>query len=589
MTTETLNSVEQTKELFNQLPFMRKDRPDFIWLGEESRLFLNRGYLINGTTAEERIRFIADTAEKRLNIPGFADKFFHYMGRGYFSLASPIWSNYGMERGLPISCFGSYIDDSIESIMDTAAEIGVMSKVGGGTSAHFGALRPSSSPIRDNGFSDGPKSFVPIFQSVVDAVAQGTSRRGMMACYLDIEHRDIDRWLTIQQEGDPIQGLFSGVCVGREWLKEMKAGDPEKRKIWAKLLQSRGERGIPYIFFKDNVNEGKPDVYKDKDMTIYASNLCSEIMLPSSIDESFVCCLSSMNLLYYHEWKETDAVQVLTMFLDTVMGEFIDKAANIKHLERAHRFATRHRALGLGVLGWHSFLQSQMIPFESYRAMQLNAEIFKFLRDESLKASQEMASLYGEPEILEGYGRRNTTLLSVAPTKSSSAILGMVSASVEPFKSNHFIRDLAKLKTIYRNPFLEALLESRGENTSELWEGILIHDGSIQSLDNFSDEEKAVFRTFSEIEQDVVIRQAAQRQQFIDQGQSINLMIPSHSYTTKEINQLILLAEELGIKSLYYQFNVNAAQAFNRSAQLALANEKAGRKPNEEYCASCEG
>ena len=548
-------------------------RPDFAWLNEDSRLFLQRGYLLEGTTALDRIRFIAEHAERKLGIEGYADKFYHYMARGYFSLSSPIWSNFGLDRGLPISCFGSYIGDSIYEIMETTAEVGMMSKIGGGTSAYFGDIRPRGSAIKNNGKSDGSFNFSKLFDTVIDVISQGTSRKGQFAGYIDIEHGDIDEWLDIHTEGNPIQLMYYGVCVGHDWLESMKSGDPYKRQLWAKLLQRKTETGIPYLFFKDNANAGRPDVYKDKNMTVHASNLCTEIMLPSSSEESFVCCLSSMNLLYFDEWKDTDAPEVLTYFLDVVMSEFIEKSKEIPFLHKANRFAMRHRALGLGVLGWHSYLQANNIAFDSFEAMQKNNEIFRTLQEKTLKASQELAHRFGEPELLKGYGRRNTTLMSIAPTKSSSFILGSVSPSVEPFKSNYYVKDLAKIKTIYKNPFLEKLLKEKGLDNEEIWESILHNDGSVQHLAQLTDEEKEVFKTFSEISQLSVIQQAAQRQKYIDQGQSINIMV--HPATpAKDLNQLYLTAEELGLKSIYYQYSMSAAQVFNR---------------NLLSCSSCEG
>lgn len=548
-------------------------RPDFSWLNEDSRLFLQRGYLLDGTTPEARIRAIAAHAGNILQDDTFAERFHHYMARGYYSLSSPIWSNFGLSRGLPISCFGSYIGDSIYDIMRTTAEVGMMSKIGGGTSAYFGAIRPRGSDISNNGKSDGSFNFSKLFDTIIDVISQGTSRKGQFAGYIDIDHGDIDEWLDIHTEGNPIQLMYYGVCISNAWLESMKAGDPEKRRVWAKVLQRKAETGIPYLFFKDNANAGRPDVYKDRNMTVYASNLCTEIMLPASDEESFVCCLSSMNLLYFDEWKHTDAPELLTQFLDAVMSEFIEKSAEIPFLDRAHRFAKRHRALGLGVLGWHSYLQANRIAFDSFAAMQKNNEIFQLLQEKTLTASKALAAKFGEPELLQGYGRRNTTLLSIAPTKSSSFILGSVSPSVEPFKSNYHVKDLAKIKTTYKNPFLVELLKEKGIDNEKTWESILLNDGSVQHLAALNDEEKEIYKTFAEISQLAVIQQAAQRQKYIDQGQSINVMI--HPETpTRDINQLYLTAAELGLKSIYYQHSMSAAQRFNRN----LLN-----------CSSCEG
>ena len=535
----------------------------FAWLNEDSRTFLERGYLTEGVTPEQRIKDIALNAEQILGEEGYADKFVDYMSRGWYSLSSPVWSNFGLDRGLPISCFGSYIGDSVQSIMYTVAEVGMMSKYGGGTSGYFGDVRGRGELITDNGKSNGTPPFAKMFDTTIDVISQGNTRRGYFAGYIDIEHRDILEWLEFLTEGNPVQLMYYGVCVGNDWLAEMKAGDSHKRMVWAKILQMRAEVGVPYILFKDNVNENTVDVYKDKGMTIYASNLCSEIALPSNIDESFVCCLSSMNALHFDDWRDTDAVEVLTKFLDAVMSEFITKTANLPFMERAHRFAKRHRALGLGVLGWHDLLQSKSIAFDSFEAMQLNAKLFATIKYKAYEASEEMAKTYGEPEVLKGYGRRNTTLTAVAPTKSSSFILGQVSQSIEPHKSNYYVRDTAKMKVTYRNPALKIILAKHDMDKESVWESIGEHDGSVQHLAFLTDHEREVFKTMSEISQLAIIQQAASRQKYIDQSQSLNIMIHPNT-PTKDINKLYLTAAELGVKSLYYQYSVNAAQEFNR-------------------------
>jgi ribonucleoside-diphosphate reductase alpha chain len=544
------------------------ERPPFYWLNEESRQFLSRDYLLPGVSPEQRIRQIADYAEGILGIEGFGDKFYDYIARGWYSLATPVWTNFGLRRGLPISCYGSYIEDDSASILFTASEVGMMTKLGGGTSAYFGKLRPRGAPIRDNGYSNGSFSFAKLFDRMIEVFSQGSTRRGQCAAYIDIEHPDIEEWLWIQREGCDIQLLYWGVCVGNDWLQQMRDGDTEKRRLWAKVLQARSEVGIPYIFFKDNANNGAPEVYKQLGKRIYASNLCTEIMLPASADESFVCCLSSMNLLHYDEWKDTDAVETMVFFLDAVMEDFIRRVEGIPFMQRAYNFAVRHRALGLGVLGWHSLLQSKRIPIESMDAYRLNTEVFRTIRDRAYNASMDLARRFGEPEYLKGTGRRNATLLAIAPTKSSSFILGQVSPSIEPFMSNYHVKDLAKVKTTFKNPYLQEVLRERGKDTDEVWQSIAARDGSVQHLDFLSDEERDTFKTFSEISQMTLVQQAAQRQAFIDQGQSLNLMI--HPETpVRDINLLVLRAAELGVKSLYYQYSVNAAQEFNRELLLS--------------------
>ncbi|WRW34618.1 ribonucleoside-diphosphate reductase large subunit [Staphylococcus phage CF5] len=400
---------------------------NFEWLNNDSRVFLERGYLSEGETPEQRVKDIANNAERILGIEGFSDKFYDYMSRGYYSLSSPVWSNFGKDKGLSISCFGSYVEDNIASILNSASEVGVMSKYGGGTSGFFGNIRPRGAEITDNGVTSGSVHFMKLFEQMTDTVSQGSTRRGRFSPYLPIDHPDIDEFLEIGTEGNPIQNMTHAVSVTDDWLLEMINGDTEKRRIWAKVLTRRTQLGYPYIFFHDNANNNTVDVYKDKGLVINNSNLCSEIMLPNKEDWSFVCDLSSMNLVKYEEWKDTDAVETMVYFLDAVMSEFISDLEQLrdsvakedreafKLMERAYNFATENRALGLGVLGWHSYLQSKRIPFESVRASQINEDIFKLLKERSYKASEELADMYGEPSILKGYGRRNSTLLAIAP------------------------------------------------------------------------------------------------------------------------------------------------------------------------------
>jgi ribonucleoside-diphosphate reductase alpha chain len=548
----------------------------FEWLNKESRKFLSRGYLLEGQTPEERIRQIANKAEEYLGIPGYADKFYDYMGRGFYSLSSPVWSNYGIERGLPVSCFGSFIEDDMQSILYGHAENGMLMKGGGGTSGYFGELRGRGAPIKNSGESSGAVHFMRMYDTLASVVSQGSVRRGFFSAYLPIEHPDADEFLDIGTEGNPIQGLTHGITVTDAFLEKVKAGDKHARKLWAKVLQRRSEIGYPYILFTDNINNNKPDVYKDKDMKIFASNMCSEIALPSNPNETFTCVLSSINLLHWEEIKETDAIETLTYFLDTVVTEFINKTKGKEYHKRARNFAMNHRALGLGVLGWHSYLQSNMLSFESRSAAKKNLEIAKTLKEKTYKASGELAAKFGEPELLKGYGRRNTTLMAIAPTKSSSSILGQVSQSIEPEFSNFYVKDLAKSKTTIKNPYLKKLLKKYDRDTDEIWESIQKADGSVQHLKFMTQEEREVFKTFAEINPHAIIDQAAVRQEYIDQAQSINLMMPS-SVPVKEINALMLYAHDMGVKTLYYQYGMSQAQELSR------------KKVMNEGCASCEG
>ena len=573
----------QAREKSMQRMNLTSEKP-FEWLNENSRKFLAAGYLGEGLSAEERISNIAQRAEDILQIPGFADKFYYYMSEGFYSLASPVWSNFGKERGLPISCFGSHIDDDIGNILYTQSEVGMMSKLGGGTSGYFGKIRHRGAAIKNNGEASGAVHVMRLFESMVDVVSQGSVRRGRFSPYLPVDHPDIMEFLEIGTEGNPIQELTHGVTVTNDWMQEMIDGDVDKRTIWAKVIQSRGEMGYPYIFFTDNANNGAADVYKDKNLPIYASNLCTEIMLPSNHDWSFVCVLSSINLVHYDKWKDTDAVETMIYFLDALITEFLEKLESYKNssnrddkqtflfMERAYNFAKEHRALGMGTLGWHSLLQSKMLPFDSQKAYDLNSEVFKTLKENSYKASEELAKMFGEPKVLKGYGRRNTTLNAIAPTTSSAFILGQVSQGIEPIWSNIYVKDIAKIKTTIKNPFLINLLKEKGMDTPEVWRDIRDRDGSVQHLDFLSENEKEVFKTYSEIDQMVIIYQAANRQNYLDQGQSLNIIVHPDT-STKEINKIHVTAWKLGLKSLYYQHSMNAAQKFKQ----------------KKDCESCEG
>jgi ribonucleoside-diphosphate reductase alpha chain len=556
----------------------QKEKESFSWLTDHSRNFLEAGYLVPGVSPEQRIREIAERAEDILGIEGYANKFYHYMSEGFFSLASPVWSNFGKERGLPISCFGSNVSDDMGNILYTQSEVGMMSKLGGGTSGFFGNIRHRGAPVKNNGKASGAVHIMQLFETMVDVVSQGSVRRGRFSPYLPVEHNDIHEFLEIGTEGNPIQELTHGVTVSDAWMEDMIAGDAKKREIWAKVIQRRGEIGYPYIFFNDKANQGAPEVYKEKDLKILASNLCTEIMLPSNENWSFVCVLSSLNVLHYDKWKDTDAVETMVYFLDAVITEFLDKLdvyrdsadredrQTFLFMERAYNFAKENRALGLGVLGWHSLLQSKKLAFSSQGSYDLNTEIFKLIKEKSYKASEELADRFGEPEVMKGYGRRNATLNAIAPTTSSAFILGQVSQGIEPIWSNIYVKDIAKIKTTIKNPFLLELLEEKGKNTTDVWHSIRNRDGSVQHLDFLTDEEKDVFKTYSEIDQMDIVYQAGNRQEYVDQGQSLNIIVHP-DMPIKDINKLYITAWKMGLKSLYYQHSMNAAQKFKQKKE----------------------
>ena len=540
-----------------QNTFFDGETPKLWWKNSESEQILNRGYLLKGETVEGAIDRITAAAAKRLYKPELQEPFKEMIERGWMSLSSPIWANMGTERGLPISCFNVHIPDSIEGITHKLGEVIMQTKIGGGTSGYFGELRERGSAITDNGKSSGAVSFMELFNSAMNVVSQGSTRRGAFAAYLDIDHPDIEEFLKIKSIGSSIQNLFYGVCVPDYWMQEMIDGDIDKRNIWAKIIASRQDKGLPYIFFTDNANKNKPVIYKELSLMINSSNLCSEIMLPSTDEESFICCLASMNLEKYDEWKDTDAVKLGVYFLDAILEEFIEKTEGNHYLAAVNKFAKRHRAIGLGVLGWHSYLQSKMIPFEGMTAKFETHKIFRQIQEQSLEASVELGEIYGYAPIFneidtKDIKRRNTTLIAIAPTTSSSAILGQTSPGIEPFSSNYFKAGLSKGNFIRKNKYLTELLQARGADTEEVWREIMLKKGSVQHLDILTQEEKDVFKTFKELSQLEIIQQAAIRQKYIDQSQSLNINVPAE-VPVKEVNALYIEAWKLGVKTLYYQ------------------------------------
>jgi ribonucleoside-diphosphate reductase alpha chain len=551
----------------------------FDWLTDDARVFLDRGYIQN-ITAEQRYREIADRVEQITGIDGISDKIYEYSSKNLLSYSSPILSNFGNNKGLPISCNFGVVDDTLHSILHGMYEMGMLAKNGAGTAKNMSAIRAYGQTYGKDGLgkSEGLISWVNEYSSIISKVNQGGMRRGFLTVYCSIEHPEIDWFLDIGANGDVtkspgygIQNITTGVTIPAGWIDSMKSGDKEKRKIYAKVLKRRSEIGFPYILFEDNCDNQKPEVYIDKDMKIFTSNICTEVIEYCDNEKEFACCLMSLNLAHFDEWPE-DLVFVANIILDAVISEYIDKGENTPGLEKAVRFAKEHRAIGVGVLGLHSYLQKKMVAFGGLESYQINNKIFKHIREESDRASRWMAAEWGEPEILKGYGHRNTTRVAIAPTKSSSFIMGQWSPSIEPIKSNYHEKTLAKIQTTYKNPTLIPVLEKYGKNTRETWQSILENNGSVQHLDFLSELEKDVFKTFSEISQVDIIKLAAQRQRYIDQGQSINLMI--HPKTPpKDVSNLVLMAHEEGLKTLYYQYSINAAQEFNENLMTCSSCE----------------
>lgn len=542
------------------------NRELFSWLSSDSVKFMSRGYLRKNQTPIDRFKEYAYYAENILGIEGFAEKFLRYLGLGYYSVATPITSNFGAGRGAGISCFGTgQIEDNMKDIWDGAREVAFMSKFGGGTSADFTLLRPRGAPISTGGHSNGSVSFMKLYDTTIQISQQAGVRRGKMAAYLDFSHDDLIEFLDIRRPKNDIQELFTGVKVSdADMHKIFVEGDEEWNRRWTKLIQARIDLGAPYIFFTDNVDRGKPDIYKKHNRTIHHSNLCSEIALATLPDESFVCCLSSMNALYFDEWEYTDAVETLVYFLDAVMSDFIDIAWNFPNMDKAARFAERQRPIGVGVLGWHSYLQANRIPFDSPDAMYANARLFKTIESKTLQASADLAKRYGEPELMEGTGLRHATRMAVAPTTSTSFIYGGVSQSIEPWAAPYFLWNGANLETWRLSDQFEILLNDKGLNNDAFLTKLAQAGGSIQNMKEFNDEEKKLYLTAWEIPQMAIIKQAAQRQQYIDQSQSLNLFIDPNA-DTDDIHELHIAAWQEGIKTLYYVRGKNAAQTFARN------------------------
>lgn len=537
---------------------------DYKWYNELSEVFMGRGYFHGGESIYDRVDSICNRIQEIYGDEHITERIRYHIEQGHYVIPSPVWSNFGTKRGGGISCFGTYFGDSIVSIVRGYAEVGILCKIGGGTSGFFSDIRKAGSPISTGGSTFGAVHFMQLPNVTKQVISQGSTRRGEFAGFLDIDHGDIMEFLKINTEGHPLQRFPFGVMVPDGWIDEMKAGDMEKRKVWAKVLETRSNTGFPYIVFNDNMKKGTSQVYKDMGVEL-RTNMCTEIAEPTSEEESFVCDLMGMNLERYEQWKDTDAVKMAVYFADAVLTDFIERYKNMPFIERAVRFAERHRAIAIGGSGYHSFLQSKMIPFESMEAKMWNNMIWKTIRDHVVAASEEMAVKYGKPEVLKDdkYTMRHAVTMAIAPNTSSSFIMCQQSQSTEPYVSNYYIKKAAKAEHAVRNPHLKKLLQERGKDTFEVWESILKRDGSVQHLDFLTPHEKLVFRTFIEISQMEIIIQAAQRQKYIDQSQSLNLMI--HPATpTKDVNALILKAHELGVKTLYYQLGQNAAQQFAR-------------------------
>ena len=564
---------------------------------------ISKGYLLAGETPKDAYWRVSTAVARRLGKPHMASKFFDFIWRGWLNLATPVLSNTGTDRGLPISCFGIDVGDSIQEIGSKNLEMMLLAKHGGGVGIGVNLVRSAGSRITGNGTSDGVVPFCKIYDSTILATNQGSVRRGAASVNLNIEHGDFDEWIEIREpKGDVNRqslNLHQCVVVGDKFMRRVEDGDPEARRKWSKVLQKRKATGEPYIMFKGNVNKQNPEAYKQNGLKVFMTNICSEITLHTDESHSFVCCLSSVNLAKYDEWKDTDLIYTAIWFLDGVLEEFIQRAKNMRGFENSVRSAEKGRALGLGVLGWHTYLQQKGIPFEGLPAQFETRRIFSQMKIEAERASRDMATECGEPLWCVGTGMRNTHLMAIAPTVSNSKLSGNVSAGIEPWAANVFTEQTAKGTFIRKNPELERILRKIGINNRDTWDKILEDGGSVQDISELDkwgfingkltneisetaiqnkevDWVKDVFKTFKEINQLDLIKQAGIRQQYVDQSVSLNLAFPSQA-NPKWINQVHLEAWKQGIKTLYYM-----------RTESVLRGDIAIRATDPD-CVSCDG
>ena len=547
------------------------------------------GYLYNGETPKEAYERVAKAAAKRLNKPELEEKFFEYIWKGWLCLASPVLSNMGTDRGFPISCFGIDVADSIYDIGNKNLEMMLLAKHGGGVGIGVNQIRPAGSTITNNGTSDGVVPFCKIYDSTILATNQGSVRRGAASVNLNIDHPDWEDWLEIREPKGDVnrQSLNMHQCavISDKFMRKLAAGDKVARRKWGKLLQKRKATGEPYVMFKGNVNKQNPSMYKDNALKVFMTNICSEIVLHTDESHSFVCCLSSLNLAKYHEWKDSNLIYDSIWFLDGVLEEFIQRAKNVRGFENAIRSAEKGRALGLGVLGWHTYLQQKGFPFEGLLAQYETRRIFSQIKIESERASMALAEEFGEPLWCVGTGMRNTHLRAIAPTVSNSKLSGNISPGIEPWAANVFTDQSAKGTFIRRNPTLEAVLKEHNLNTDKIWNQILTDGGSVQGIKELDKIKvgpegdipiKEVYKTFKEINQLDLVNQAGIRQQYIDQAVSLNLAFPAQA-DPKFINKVHLEAWKKGIKTLYYMRTESVLRG--DIAEQAM----------QESCLSCDG
>ena len=538
------------------------------WSTGSWQLFKNK-YLYKADNPKEQYQRIAATLAVHTPDPSlWKEKFFDIMWKGWLSPSTPILANTGTNRGLPVSCAGSYIPDSIDGIYKAKHETAMLTKMGFGTAGYLGDVRPRGSEISVGGKSTGVMQVIQGFQGDMDYVAQGTARRGSWAGYLPIDHGDFMEVCTyLEQHPD---GLNIGWNVSDEFIERLNNKDLDAIKRYSKALKTKMVTGKGYFFFPGKAERKRPQWYKDQNLDVKSPQLCNEILLHSGPQYTYTCVLASMNVERFDEWFGTDAVFTATVFLDAVCQEFIERAKNIPGLEKAVAFTKASRALGLGQCGLVSYFQKKMVAFESFEAHMLNNKIAKYIQDEAIKASEWLAQTWGEPKFMKGYGRANTHLIAIAPTKSTALIMGGVSEGINPDTAMVYTQRSAGGEIDRVNPYLLKIMKEKGVFNKANVEDIRDKMGSVQHVDWLTEEEKLVFRTAFEINQSAILRLASARGKFMDQWQSLNLFFAAgedEAYIN-QIHKEAFLDE--GIIGLYYVYS------------------KAGTQASKDECLACQ-
>jgi len=580
------------------------------YLSEFSIKTLEDRYLVEGESSPQDA--FARAAKAFADNDAHAQRLYDYASKLWFMFSTPILSNGGTKRGMPISCFLNYVDDSREGITNHYTENAYLSSVGGGVGGCWNGVRSVGSKTSNGSESTGVIPFLKVVDAEMLAFSQGVTRRGSYAAYLDISHPEIEEFLDIRKPtGGDINrksvNLHHGVLISDKFMELIENAtryegfddswdlvDPHSQKVvktvsaktlWVKLIQNRVETGEPYIMFKDAVDMAVPKFQQDLGLSVHHSNLCSEITLPTDKDRTAVCCLSSVNLEEYDEWKnEPNFIPDLIRMLDNVIEYFVQHAPD--QLSRAKFSAMRERSLGLGAMGFHAHLQRHNIPFESAMAKGRNLQMFQHIKSEAVRATRELAEERGECPDGEGYGVRNAHLLAIAPNASSSIICGNTSPSIEPYRANAFTQKTKSGSSLLKNEYLENVLQDLDQDTEEVWKSIVTNGGSVQHLDFLDDWNKDVFKTAVELDQRWVIEMAADRQEYICQSQSLNVFFPAN-VSKQELHATHMMAWKRGVKTLYYL----RSEAYKRAENVSdeALRRQIFESIDDDGCLACEG